>query len=239
MFASISGAFQILRCIYVKKRDVQKLLRELEDFADFGTPGGVPELSRNLSRIVNLSVLYGFSASATYFLNSRLHKSYCEEINAKYDMENICGMFIIAWFPFSVEAPLVKWILNFLMFLNGACIINMSLVYEALIGAAFWVMILKIKHLRELLVEAFARDNEECERRLNVCLEYHEHILKLSDKMNFCFSSVALMHMLWTALVIGIAGYQFVVVFYTKSNTKKIHRNFMCFRTSLCQALFT
>ncbi|XP_044265551.1 odorant receptor 49b-like [Tribolium madens] len=198
--------------IYVQQQNkIAQLLKDLSDFKDFGTPPCFEKQNKRLNFWSICAFIYPTCGASLYNISKLFEKSECNKIYQQNGLPLTCGFIFPIWVPFNINYfPVFHIILICTWFCTTMFVrLHLSISYNAFEIAHH--IILRIKHLNEMILECFDDENYKISRKkFTRCVLYYKQILDLSSRLNDSFSSIMFVHFTMTSAVCGCLEKQFV-----------------------------
>lgn len=174
------GADVIWIYIVINRKTLVELFRKLEDLT-YGTPKYYHKKNKFLDFLVHFFCYYSLIVTVIFAITGLLDKNNCNSNKSSGEnSKNVCGMMTNTWLPFDIDYSPMKEIVFALqvlsaghcLYLGGCTVFSPSVCTE--------LIVVKIQDFIHLLNTVFEmKSKEEMRRRLNLCIEYHKHIIEL------------------------------------------------------------
>lgn len=177
---SLGTTFLFGFAFFYKSKALIELFVFFSDFEEFGKPIDFDddnEFYNKFSKFfyANLEIL----VTSIIFFSARHNFRDCKELNSKYDLDEVCGLFAYTWMPFDIDYFPVKQIfsvvqllgLHYMYILAGGC--GSGLIFETVQHVR-----IRIRHVSHLFREAVAEKNPgKCREKFNFAARYHAVLL--------------------------------------------------------------
>lgn len=177
------GLYYIFALFLLKRNEITELLRDLEDYKEFGKPENVDKINNSFNLYSKVYYGYCIIGIFLYFVIAQTTGAKaCVERNEMYERNEVCGFFSPLWMPFDFNYTPVYQILMLAQLLSG--------VYAApVLTISFMIFVIvqhlccKITHLKSLSVEVFRSETLTIQRnRLTKIIRYHQFIIRYREK---------------------------------------------------------
>ena len=166
--------------IYVKNQPkLASLLKEMSNFKSFGKPTNFDQKEKKMNLLSKVVFIYLTVGVTQYMALKFTQRQECEERNKNQGLKENCGFISQFWTPFSTQNAVVYYLCHAYIFLAVQLLMKPNILVTFNAFEITEHLILKIKHLNQMLYECF--DNTEYKfsrKRLSKCILYHIHILE-------------------------------------------------------------
>ncbi|KYB25640.1 hypothetical protein TcasGA2_TC034856 [Tribolium castaneum] len=197
---------------YVKNQHkIALLLRDLSNFDKFGVPPGYENVETKLGFYSKFLFAYVTVAGVVYNFMRFIEKGECENMTGK-DFNEVCGLMSPLWIPISLNNNSLVYCAIFLyVLICSQMVIKVGLMISYHATEMAHHIILRIDHLKLMIVKCFDLEYNELQRRkLRQCILYHTEILDFASRLDECFSTGMFTHIFMTGAIFACIEKQFI-----------------------------
>nr|UTN00906.1 odorant receptor [Semanotus bifasciatus] len=185
VFLGCTGALATSYLFVAQLENWIKFIADITSFDSYDKPSSFETVKKRTNLFSLVYSFYLILATLIYGTISYISTGDCIGLNEKKGLHELCGSFVPIKPPFNASSLMIRE----LIFLTQMVLFFFSLMPGAMICFMTYesteMVLTHVQHLKQYFTNVFnTSGREERSKRVRLCVNYHNHILSLSSRLN-------------------------------------------------------
>ncbi|KAJ8964181.1 hypothetical protein NQ314_005077 [Rhamnusium bicolor] len=201
----------LLACSFFtyRHRKWSTFFNDVTNTSKFGKPADFDAVTKRGNRVSAINYWFGNICLIGYGVAALAEASHCRQLNEEKGLHEVCGTFVSVWLPIEGDKLWIQIVIFSCQMVTGYFIFPSVSVMIYLPWEASEVLISHINHFKSHFLRTFDEPTiQGRSNRLRFCIQYHIHILRMSNDLNLLVKYTVGHISLISALVFSCIGNQ-------------------------------